>query len=92
MIYLAFCIAARVQSTLGPKEQKPCLSGGVTDINATSSCIFLVLNNSGISQRNIGKQSALPSRTACRALAARNNELDLKIPEIEMKINQNLDS
>lgn len=30
MMYLACCTAARAQSTLVPKEQKPCLSGGDT--------------------------------------------------------------
>ena len=31
----------------------------------------------------MGKVSALPSLTALRALEARNNEFDLKIPEME---------
>lgn len=61
------------------------MSGGVTDIRATSSRIFFDLNKSGISHRNMGRVSALPSFTALRALEARNNEFDLKIPEMEEK-------
>lgn len=83
MIYLAFCIAALVQSTLGPREQKPCLSGGDNDIRATSRLIRFLLNKRGISLRNIGVASALPSLTAERALAAKNNEFDLNIPTIQ---------
>lgn len=73
-------MAARVQSTLGPREQKPCLSGGVIDIRATSRGILFSLNSKGISQRKTGITSARPSITALRALAARNKELDLNIP------------
>jgi len=41
MMYLAFCRAARVQSTLGPSEQYPWASGGVTCIRATSTGMIL---------------------------------------------------
>ena len=70
-----------MQSTLVPSEQNPCLSGGVTVINATSSFMIFLLNMCGISLRNIGMQSALPSLTAFLALAARKKELERNIPE-----------
>lgn len=80
MIYLAFWMADLVQSTLVPSEQKPCLSGGATVTRATSMSIILRRNRWGISHRNIGIVSALPSLTAFLALAPRKREFDLKIP------------
>ena len=80
MIYLAFCMAALVQSTLGPRVQKPCLSGGLTWIRATSKSIIFRWKSSGISLKKIGVKSARPSFTAFRQLPPMNRELLLKIP------------
>lgn len=81
IMYLAFCIAARVQSTLGPRVQNPCLSGGLTCIRATSRSIIFRWNKSGISLKNMGVKSARPSFTALRQFAPVNRELLLKIPK-----------
>lgn len=48
---------------------------------ATSGLIMPLWNKSGISWRNIGVASALPSATAFLTLAAMKNEFDLNIPE-----------
>jgi hypothetical protein len=40
IMYLAFCMADLVQSTLVPREQNPCLSGGLTDTRAISRLII----------------------------------------------------
>ena len=80
MIYLAFCMAALVQSTLGPRVQKPCLSGGLTCIRATSKSIIFRWKSSGISLKKMGVKSARPSFTAFLQLAPMNKELLLKIP------------
>lgn len=80
MIYLAFCMAALVQSTLGPRVQKPCLSGGLTCIRATSKSIIFRWKSSGISLKKMGVKSARPSFTAFRQLPPMNRELLLKIP------------
>ena len=44
-MYLAFCIADLVQSTLVPSEQNPCLSGGLTDTSAISKFIIYGCKN-----------------------------------------------
>ena len=80
MIYLAFCMAALVQSTLGPRVQKPCLSGGLTCIRATSKSIIFRWKSNGISLKKMGVKSARPSFTAFRQLPPMNRELLLKIP------------
>ena len=73
-------MAALVQSTLGPKVQNPCLSGGLTCIKATSRAMIFRWNSKGISLKNIGVKSARPSLTALRQLAPMNKELLLKMP------------
>ena len=73
-------MAALVQSTLVPREQKPCLSGGATDIIATSISITRCLNSLGISLMKIGMASALPSSTALRAFGPRSGEFERNIP------------
>lgn len=78
---LAFCNADLVQSTPGPSEQNPWLSGGLRDISATSMLRILRLKSMGISLRNIGIQSARPSAIAFLWIAPTNNELALNIPE-----------
>ena len=75
-------MAALVQSTLGPRVQNPCLSGGLTCIRATSMSIILRWKSNGISLRKIGVKSARPSLTALRQFAPMNKELLLKIPGI----------
>lgn len=86
IIYLAFCIADLVQSTLGPRVQNPCLSGGLTCIRATSRSMILRWKRRGISLRKIGVKSARPSFTASRQFAPVNKELLLKIPTMDCKI------
>ena len=86
IIYLAFCIADLVQSTLGPRVQNPCLSGGLTCIRATSRSMILRWKRRGISLKKIGVKSARPSFTASRQFAPVNKELLLKIPTMDCKI------
>lgn len=81
--YLVLWTAARAQSTLGPSEQNPCSSGGLTVINAASSLTSPRRNSSGVSLRKIGVQSARPSFTALRQLAPMKREFDRNIPEHE---------
>ena len=50
--------------TSTPKEQKPCSSGGVTWMNATSSGRIPSVKSWGTSERRIGVKSARPSLTA----------------------------
>ena len=78
--YFVCWTAARARSTLGPREQNPCSSGGLTVIRAASRGTIPRRNSNGVSPRKIGVQSALPSFTALRALAPMNNEFDRKIP------------
>jgi len=85
---LAFWIAARVVSTLGPSVQKPWLSGGLTCINATSRFNILRRNNKGTSLRKIGVKSARPSLTGLRQLAPMNSEFDLKMPTNNSKVDR----
>ena len=80
MMNLAFWMAARVVSTLGPSVQKPWISGGLTWISATSRFNILRRNNSGTSLRKMGVKSARPSLTGTRQLAPMNREFDLNIP------------
>ena len=80
-MYFAFWMADRVQSTLVPREQKPCLSGGLTDTNATSRLITFLRNKRGISLRNIGIASARPSITAFRELPPTKREFERNISE-----------
>ena len=87
MMYLAFWMAARAQSTLGPSVQKPWLSGGLTWIRAMSSCQILRRNRFGISLRNTGVKSALPAFTASRQLAPMKRELLRKMPVERWKYN-----
>lgn len=74
-------MADLVQSTLVPKEQNPCLSGGLIDIKAMSRLRIFCRNKLGISQRNIGMASARPSDIAFLVLPPTKRELDLNIPE-----------
>ena len=80
-MYLAFCIAALAQSTLGPRVQKPWLSGGLTCIRATSNEMIFRRNKCGISLRKTGVKSARPSLMGLRQLAPMKNELLLNISE-----------
>ena len=77
---LAFWIAARVVSTLGPSVQKPWVSGRLTWISATSRLNTLRRNNNGTSLRKIGMKSARPSLTALRQFGPMNSELDRNMP------------
>ena len=86
IIYLAFCMADLVQSTLGPSVQNPCLSGGLTCIRATSRSMIFRWKRRGISLKKIGVKSARPSFTASRQFAPVNKELLLKIPAMDCKI------
>lgn len=88
-MYLAFCIADLVQSTLGPRVQNPCLSGGLTCIRATSRSIIFRWKRRGISLKKMGVKSARPSFTAFRQLEPVNKELLLKIPMDNKDINKN---
>jgi len=47
-------VAAKDISTDVPNEQYPCLSGGETDINATSIGIIPFLKSAGTSLKNMG--------------------------------------
>lgn len=76
----AFWTAARVQSTPGPSEQNPCLSGGLSEISATSRFKSLRRKSSGISLRKMGMVSARPSATAFLIDALIKKELGRKIP------------
>lgn len=79
IIYLAFCMADLVQSTLVPREQNPWESGGLTDTIATSRFRIFCRNSLGISLRKIGMASARPSLMAVLELPPTNRELDLKM-------------
>ena len=80
MMYLAFWMAARVQSMLVPSVQKPWLSGGLTMISATSRLKIFRRNRFGISLRKMGVKSARPAFTAARTLPPMNSEFERKIP------------
>ena len=67
-------------STLGPRLQKPCSSGGETCTKATSMFKIFLLNNSGISLRNTGIKSARPSFTACLKFAPMKRQLSRNMP------------
>ena len=89
---LAFCMAALVQSTLGPRVQKPCLSGGLTCIRATSKSIIFRWKSSGISLKKMGVKSARPSFTAFptigpneQGIASKNSYDSLQIKFYSLK-------
>jgi hypothetical protein len=54
MSSLAHSAAALTMSTDTPSEQKPCSSGGVTWISATSTGALPLLNSAGTSDRKMG--------------------------------------
>jgi len=81
MRYFVFSTAARARSTLVPREQYPCSSGGLTVIKAASRGTIPRRNSNGVSPRKMGVKSPRPSFTALRALPPMNNEFDRKIPE-----------
>ena len=72
-------MAARAVSTLDPSVQKPCSSGGLTVMRATSRFTILRRKSRGISLTKIGTKSARPSAIALRQLAPMKSELDRKI-------------
>ena len=69
MTSFAAWAAAFVTPTSTPKEQKPCSSGGVTWMSATSSGRTPDEKRSGISPRRHGVKSARPSFTAARTFS-----------------------
>lgn len=66
IIRLAIWIADLAEPTAGPREQKPCLSGGVTEINAQSISTCFNRYKRGNSETEIGMKSALPELIASR--------------------------
>mmetsp|Transcript_35464 Transcript_35464/g.111608 ORF Transcript_35464/g.111608 Transcript_35464/m.111608 type:complete len:209 (-) Transcript_35464:77-703(-) len=82
MITCAISQAATATSTLVPMEQYPCLSGGLTWMNATSIGMISRRKKLGISLRKHGVASARPSATACRMLDPRKSPLHRKDPSM----------
>ena len=80
IIYFAFWTADNAISTLGPRLQKPCSSGGETCIKATSIFKIFLRNRSGISLRNTGMKSARPSFTASLKFDPMKRQLSRNIP------------